>query len=204
MLAGSLASSPYMAYTATEYSVLGDSPSSRTSGWATFTCQQRDVLGYPSALGYLPALATEQDLTETQAKVPWVTLRGLLHFGTSPLGSVVYSSPLGLVVYSSQCSASLPKGHRARFGGYTSPPPTLVCRGVRLLHKNDAAVLVLGLDRRACERCDPTLLRHMENSRRRAASRPRAAGLLPPAANAAQPQLSSRSLLAAEMCPRDF
>lgn len=108
MLAGSLASSPYMAYTATEYSVLGDSPSSRTSGWATFTCQQRDILEHPSVLGYLPTLATEQDLTETRAKVPWVTLRGILHFGTSPLGSVVYSS---------QRSASLPKGHRARLRG---------------------------------------------------------------------------------------
>lgn len=194
MLAGSLASSPYMAYTATEYSVLGDSPSSRTSGWATFTCQQRDILGHPSALGYLPMLATEQDLTETRAKVPWVTLRGLLHFGTSPLGSVGYSS---------QCSASLPKGHRARLRG-THHLLLPWSAEAYVSRKTDAAVLVLGLDQRACERCDPTLLRHMENSCRRAASRPRAAGLLPPAANAAQPQLSSCSLLAAEMCPRDF
>lgn len=45
MLAGSLASSPYIAYTATEYSVLGDSPSSRTSGWATFTCNKEPPWG---------------------------------------------------------------------------------------------------------------------------------------------------------------
>lgn len=40
MLAGSLVSSPYNAYTAMEYSVLGDSPSSRTSGSATLICHR--------------------------------------------------------------------------------------------------------------------------------------------------------------------
>lgn len=78
MLAGSLASSPYMAYTATEYPVLGDSPSSSTSGWVTFTCQQRGGSGYPSALGYLPMHSREQDLTEAWAKDPLVMLRGHL------------------------------------------------------------------------------------------------------------------------------
>lgn len=186
MLAGSLTSSPYIAYTATEYSVLGDSPSSRTSGWATFTCQYRDALGYP------PMPSTEQDLTETQVKVPLVALRGLHHLGRC--SAVV------------KCSASLPKGHQARWG-YTSPSPALVCRGVSPSYRGAAAVaVVLGWIRGRVRDVIPlrsdtwkALAEELP-----AAGRPIAAGLLPPAANTARPQLSSYSLLTAEMHPSDF
>lgn len=193
MLAGSLASSPYIAYTATEYSVLGESPSSRTSGWATFTCQQRDVLGYPSILGYPPMPSTEQDLPERQVKVPLVTPRGLLHFGTSPLGE-------GALQWSVLCLSS-----QGTPWGYTSPSPTLVCRGGRPLHR-DAAVVVLGWMKGRVR--DVTPLRSDTGKALAeelpAAGRAIGAGLLPPAANAARPQLSSRSALAAETRPRDL
>lgn len=194
MLAGSLASSPYIAYTATEYSVLGESPSSRTSGWATFTCQQRDVLGYPSILGYPPTPSTET-FQRHRSRSLW------LHGGDfSTLGL----HHLGKVLYSGQCSAFLPKGHRAPWG-YTSPSPTLVCRGGRPLYR-DAAVVVLGWMKGRVR--DVTPLRSDTGKALAeelpAVGRSIGAGLLPPAANAARPQLSSRSALAAETRPRDL
>lgn len=79
MLAGSLASSPYIAYTATEYSVLGDSPSSRTSGWATFTCNKEPPWGTLQLWGHPLTPSAEQNLTEAQAKVPFVSLVTLAH-----------------------------------------------------------------------------------------------------------------------------